>query len=391
MMGMLRVRLDNLLRAGVDRGDVPGVVAMVVSGEGTLYEGAFGERALGGGVSMTMDTVFAIASMTKAITATAVMQLVEQGRLSIDGPASDIVPYLGDVEVLQGFDEGGQPITRPPIRPITLRHLLTHTAGFGYEIFNREILDFQAATGSPSIFTRSLEALKTPLLFDPGGRWNYGISIDWAGQMVEAVSGQSLGDYMQDNIFEPLGMASSGFAANGGMTMRQATTHLRGEDGELFIPENAPPQPEPEFDSGGFALLSTIQDYARFTRMILNRGSLDGQDVLRPETVNMTSVNQMGDNRVSPLLTEVPAFSNDADFFPGVEKTWGLSFMINLGPGTTGRSPGGLAWAGMTNMYFWIDPAKDMAGIYGTQIFPFADKLSLPLYLDFETAVYETL
>jgi CubicO group peptidase (beta-lactamase class C family) len=155
--------------------------------------------------------------------------------------------------------------------------------------------------------------------------------------------------------------------------------------------KNAPPQPEPEFDSGGFALLSTIQDYARFTRMILNRGSLDGQDVLRPETVNMTSVNQMGDNRVSPLLTEVPAFSNDADFFPGVEKTWGLSFMINLGPGTTGRSPGGLAWAGMTNMYFWIDPAKDMAGIYGTQIFPFADKLSLPLYLDFETAVYETL
>lgn len=319
---MLNGRLDNLLTAGVDRGDVPGVVAIVVSGEGTLYEGAFGERALGGGVSMTMDTVFAIASMTKAITATAAMQLVERGQLKLDEPASDIIPYLGGVGVLEGFGDDGQPIIRPARRAITLRHLLTHTAGFGYELFNQEIVDFQSATGSPSVLTRKLEALKMPLLFDPGERWNYGINIDWAGQMVAAVSGQSLGEYLRQNIFEPLEMNSSGYFPNGDMTVRQAGMHLRGSDGELFIPENAEPPPEREFDTGGMGLFSTMQDYARFLGIFLNQGSHDRRQILLPDIVAMMSADQMGENRATPLKSVMPPHTNDVEFFPGIEKGW---------------------------------------------------------------------
>ena len=345
----LKTFLDSLLEAGVTRGDVPGVAAMATSGAETLYQGAFGERELGGGVAMGLDSVIAIASMTKAVTATAAMQLVEKGKL------------------------------------------LTHTAGFGYEIWNQEILDFQAATGSPSTRTRTLASLKTPLLFDPGTKWNYGVNIDWAGQMVEAVSGQRLGAYMQDNIFSPLGMASSGFRAGLEMKARHATVHLRGDDGRLTVPKSDASMPASDIDTGGGGLLSSIEDYGKFIRMFLNKGACDGDQILRPETVAMMSVNQMGDCRVEPMLTTTAALSNDVEFFPGVEKAWGLSFMINLGTAPTGRSTGSLAWAGLTNAYYWIDPAQDVAGVYATQIFPFADTLSLSLFLDFETAVYNNL
>lgn len=230
-----------------------------------------------------------------------------------------------------------------------------------------------------------------PLLFDPGERWNYGINIDWAGQMVEAVSGQSLGEYLRQNIFEPLEMNSSGYSPNGNMTARQAGMHLRGSDGELFIPENAEPPPEREFDTGGMGLFSTMQDYARFLGIFLNQGFHDGRQILLPDTVAMMSADQMGENRVTPLKSVMPPYTNDVEFFPGIEKGWGLSFMINLSQAATGRSVGSLSWAGLSNLYYWIDPARNIAGVYGTQIFPFGDKLSLPLYLDFETAVYETL
>lgn len=319
------------------------------------------------------------------------MQLAERGQLKLDEPASDIIPCLSGAGVLEGFGDDGQPIIRPARRAITLRHLLTHTAGFGYELFNQEIVDFQSATGSPSVLTRKLGALKMPLLFDPGERWIYAINIDWAGQMVEAVSGQSLGEYLRQNIFEPLEMNSSGYSPNGDMTARQAGMHLRSSDGELLIPENAEPPPEREFYTGGMALFSTMQDYARFHGVFLNQGSHDGWQILLPDTMAMMSADQMGENRVTPLKSVMPPYTNDVEFFPGIEKVWGLSFMFNLSQAATGRSTGSLSWAGSSNLYYWIDLARNIVGVYGTQIFPFSDKLSLPLYLDLETAVYETL
>ena len=386
----LQDSLNTLLGNAASNGDVPGVVAAVTDRDGNIYEGGFGERVLGGGAAMTPDTVVWIASMTKAVTGAAAMQLVEQGKLDLDAPASDVVSHLAEVEVLEGFDDNGQPKLRPPKRPVTLRHLLTHTAGYAYEIWDGSIVKYQEAKGLPGVTTCENAALLTPLLFDPGDRWEYGINIDWAGKMVEEVSGQKLGDYMQANIFAPLGMTSTAFKITADMRARLAKIHQRGDDGGFEALDLELPQ-EPEFEMGGGGLYSTVGDYARFIRMILNKGGANGQQVLKPETVEMMSRNQMGDCRVSMLKTVAPPLSNDAEFFPGMSKTWGLSFMINDEDAPTGRPAGSLAWAGLANSYYWIDPKNGIGGAYATQILPFVDKKSLPLYLNFETAVYRNM
>jgi methyl acetate hydrolase len=387
----LQTKADALLEAAAAKGEVPGVVALATNRDETLYQGGFGERVLGGGAAMTPDTVVWIASMTKAITAAAAMQLVEQGRLDLDRPAREVVPALAEVVVLEGFDAAGQPLTRPPARAITLRQLLTHTAGFSYEIWQEAIIRYQEAKGLPGIISCEERALRTPLLFDPGERWEYGINIDWAGKMVEAICGQKLGAYMEANILAPLGMGDTAFKISEDMRRRLAKIHQRGEDDrfepllDLEIPQ------APEFEMGGGGLYGTIVDYGKFVRMILNKGRADGHQVLKPETVETMSVNQMGGCRVCALKTAMPTLSNDAEFFPGMAKTWGLSFMINSERAPTGRSAGSLGWAGLANSYFWIDPAAGLGGVYATQVLPFADKKALPLFLEFERTVYRHL
>jgi len=382
--------MDDLLGAAVERGDVPGVAAVVVNREGVLYEGAFGKRNLTTGEPMTIDTVCWIASMTKAITGACTVQLVEQGKLDLDAPAEQWVPMLKEAQVLEGWDAEGKPKLRPPTRPITLRQLLTHTAGFSYEFWNADILRYQQVMGVPNIASGRIAALKTPLLFDPGERWEYGISIDFAGLAVEAVSGQKLSAYMQDHLLGPLGMNDTAFKIRPDMRARLATIHARGEDGALAPMEFELPQ-DPEFDLGGGGLYGTAGDYARFVRMVLNRGELDGVRVLDAETVDLMCPNAIGDLRVTPMKTVMPQFSNDAEFFPGLPKGWGVTWQVNLEPAPTGRSAGSLQWAGIANSYFWIDPVRGIGGVYMTQILPFADTKSLPLFEAFETEVYRAL
>ena len=386
----LQETIDALLQNAITNGEVPGVVAAVTNREETIYEGGFGERIIGSGSAMTPDTVVWIASMTKAITGMAAMQQVEQGTLGLDNPARDVIPYLGEVEVLEGFDDAGQPITRAARQPITLRHLLTHTAGFGYEIWNESIIRYQEVKGLPGVTTCENEALKTPLLFDPGERWDYGINIDWVGKMVEAVSGKKLGNYMKDHIFDPLGMRHTAFKITPDMRARLAKVHQRRDD-DRFDPIDLEIPQEPGFEMGGGGLYSTVGDYLKFVKMILNKGVANGSQLLKPQTVELMSTNQMGDCRVCELKTAIPSVSNDAEFFPGMPKTWGLTFMINTEPAPTGRPAGSLAWAGLANSYYWIDPATGVGGVYATQVLPFADKKSLPLFLACETAVYQNI
>ncbi len=389
MSKSLKSRLDELLRAATAAGRVPGVVATVGDRTGTLYEGAFGERVLGSGTAMTTDTVCWIASMTKAITSVAAVQCVERGMLTLDTPAAEVVPAIAHAQVLTGFDAAGKPTFRAPRRPITLRHLLTHSAGFSYEIWNTDIQKVQAALGIPSVTTCEEKALTLPLLFDPGERWEYGINIDWAGRMVEAVSGRKLGEYLRENVLEPLGMRSTAFFVTPQMRERLAGTHLRGPDGKLApFPFELPQQPE--FEMGGGGLYGTAGDYLRFIRMILNGGQLGGERVLAPETVVSLGLNHMGDCRVGLLKAAIP-LTNDAEFFPSIEKSWSLAFQLNHAPLPTGRPAGGLMWAGLANSYFWIDPVTGIGGVYMTQIFPFADTESLPLYYELETATYQSL
>jgi methyl acetate hydrolase len=385
----LNQTVDSLLAGAVASGDVPGVVAMATEGTSLLYQGAFGQRVLGG-PQMTLDTVVWIASMTKAITGAGAMQLVEQGKLDLDAPASRWVPELASVQVLEGFDTSGAPRLRAPRRPITLRHLLTHTAGYGYPVWSEALKRFHEVQDLPATSTCRNASLRAPLLFDPGERWNYGINLEWAGKIIEAVSGERLSAYLAQNLFEPLGMSDTAFKITPPMRTRLAKVHERGADGTLTPVDFEIPQ-EPEFDMGGGGLYSTAPDYLKFVRMILARGMAGDSRVLAAETVDLMSRNHIGELPVTLLKTTMPARSNDAEFFPGIAKRWGLSFMINEQTAPTGRSPGSLAWGGLANTYFWIDPVKGIGGVFLTQIFPFADHKSMGLFLEFEKAVYRSL
>jgi methyl acetate hydrolase len=382
--------LDQILSQAVESKAMPGIVAAAATDQGTLYEGAFGKRELGKDAPMAPDTVVWIASMTKAITATAVMQLVERGKLGLERPASEVVPDLARAKVLEGFDPAGKPRLRAPKRPITLRHLLTHTAGFGYEIWNQGIIQFQTATGTPGVTTCTNAALTTPLMFDPGDRWEYGISIDWAGKMVEAVSGQRLDRYFQENIFGPLGMKDTSFKISPSQRARLASVHQRGEDGALAPIQFEIPQ-APEFFMGGGGLYGTARDYLAFARMIMQGGRVDGAQVLRSETVDLMAQNHIGALDIGVFKPAMPALSNEVALFPGMRKGWGLSFLINDQPAPTGRSAGSLAWAGLANTYFWIDRAKRVSGVFLSQVFPFWDRTAIDLVTKFETEVYRAL
>ena len=383
-----KAKINSMLQRAADAGDVPGVIATATDRNGSIYEGAFGKRVLGQPAPMTIDTVVWIASMTKPLTAAGAMQLVERGKLDLDAPAAKVVPDIGKAEVLEGFDATGQPRTRKPKREITLRHLLTHTAGFSYDIWNADIAKYQEVKKLPGIISCENVALTTPLLFDPGQKWDYGINNDWAGKMVEAVSGKRLGAYLAENLFGPLGMTSTAFKITGDMRARLAKIHQRDEK-DAFAPQMDLEIPQdPEFEMGGGGLYATAGDYLQFVRLILNRGKAGSAQVLKPETVDLMSKNNMGDLRVTLLKTAAPPLSNDAEFFPGVPKAWGLSFQINLERAPTGRPAGGLMWAGLANSYFWIDPATGIGGVYLTQVLPFADKKTLPLYYEFERAFY---
>jgi methyl acetate hydrolase len=379
--------IDQFLRAAISRGDVPGVVAMAATRDGPIYQGAFGRRALPDGAAMTADTVFWIASMTKAITSTAAMLLVEEGKLSLDGPIAGVLPELASPQVLEGFDAAGEPVLRPARRPITLRQLITHTAGFGYAIWNPDLARYTETRGIPDIRSCENAALTLPLTFDPGDKWDYGINIDWVGKAVEQVSGQRLGEYFTERLFTPIGMQDTAFKLTPERRARLVGMHARGEDGALApIPFEVPQ--EPEFEMGGGGLYSTAADYLAFQRIFLNQGRANGRQVLQPETVRMMSHNAIGDLHVRQLKTAAPALSHDAEFFPGMVKKWGLGFMISTAQVPGGRSPGSLAWAGLGNTYFWIDPAKGVAGVILMQLLPFADPEALSLLEGFEKAVY---
>jgi methyl acetate hydrolase len=364
---------------------------MATDRRGLIYEGAAGKRELGLDADMTTDSVFAIFSTTKAITATAALQLVEEGRLDLDAPAGTYVPDLAKLQVLDGFDADGKPKLRAPKREVTTRMLLLHTAGFGYDFFNEHYNRLAQEHGQPSVITSSKAALKTPLLFDPGERWEYGSNIDWAGQVVESVAGKRLGEVMRERVFEPLGMRDTAFTMTPSMESRLARIHQRGADGSLTALHDLVLPQDPELHMGGHGLYATVGDYCRFIRMWLNDGRGEHGQVLKPETVRMAERNGLGELKIKALPGVIPSLSNEAEFFPGMPKSWALSFMINDHDAPTGRPAGSLAWAGLANLYYWIDRRNGVGGFWATQILPFADATSVTGYIDFETAVYRSL
>ncbi len=375
------------LRRAAEAGDIPGVVAAAATRDGVIFNEGFGARDLGSGAPMVADTVVWIASMTKAITGACAMQLVEQGRLALDGDIAAVLPELGRVQVLDGFAADGTPRLRAPKRAITLRHLLTHTSGYTYDIWNADMGRHMEAAGIPGIISCRNAALTIPLVFDPGEKWEYGISIDWAGKAVEAVSGQTLAQYMEDNILAPLGMTDTAFRIGDGQRARLAKIHARTPEGMVATDTEIPQ--DPEFHMGGGGLYATVGDYLKFTQMILHGGTFNGARVLAPETVATMSRNAMGGLVCNAMKTAAAGLSGDVDFVAGMK--WGLSFLINPEALPTGRSAGSLAWAGLANSYFWIDTVKGVTGVYATQLLPFFDRQAVDAFQAFETAVYRAV
>ena len=373
---------DSQFEAAFAAANIPGAVGMIVDRDGVRYSRALGVADVASGAPMAVDTLAQIASMTKALVSVGAMQLVEQGRLSLDDDIGTVLPELANPQVLEGFGADGQPQTRAAKRPVTLRHLLTHTAGFGYSFIHPEVLGVYAARGMPKAGT--LDTIRMPLMFDPGERWEYGVSTDWAGLAIEAVTGERLNDYLTANLFEPLGMKDTAFRP--ALPADAAKVHIRTAEGAL--------NPIPlylgggEFDGGGGGGTSTAPDYARFVRMLLNGGELDGQRVLSAETVAT-----MGQNHVAPLRagfmgTAMPDIAQPYDTFPDQHTGWGLGFLINPEPGPNGRSPGSLAWAGIFNSYYWVDPVKGVGGVFVTQLSPFGDPGALDCFGALERMAY---
>lgn len=365
--------IDALLRAAVAGKRVPMVVAVVADARGVVYEQAIGVRK---------DAIFAIASMTKPITSVAVMQLVESGRIALDAPASAYVPELAKVQVLDGGKR------RTPRSPITVRHLLTHTAGFGYEFMNKELFDLVGRKELASAMEGGDAFLNAPLLFDPGARWEYGINTDWLGRIVERVSGQSLDAYFRAKIFEPLGMTDSYFDVPQAKQSRMAPMFRRTPDGGLEpMPPNAAPKPS-TFFSGGGGLSSTAPDYLRFVRALMAGGALDGRRVLSAGNVAMMGRNQIGDLTIRAMPSLIPSLATDAAVLPGGLDKFGLGFALNSRPNGPSRGANSLAWAGIFNTFFWIDREKQIGAVLMTHMLPGLDPAPIALLEEFEKAVY---
>jgi methyl acetate hydrolase len=376
--------LDEELSAAVTRAEVPGVVVMAATRDRLLYQGVFGKADVGRERPMTADAIFRIASMTKAVTSVAALQMYELRRFALDDPAEKYLPELAHLMVFESFDNatGGYRV-RPAAKKVTIRHLLTHTSGLGYGFTSAIVRDFKPRDGE------KYEA--GPLLFEPGTDWIYGTSVDWVGRLVEKLSGKNLEEYFRERIFTPLRMSDTFYNAPGGKQARLVTVHRR-QDGRADAPlteqPNQPQVPATSF-SGGGGLLSTAGDYIRFERMILNGGSLDGARILTADTIALMTRNQIGDVGVHAVKTAQPDRSMDFTFINDGNDKWGLGFLLTTSHVAGKRSAGSLSWGGIDNTYFWIDPSRGIAGVVMMQFLPFADTQALAIYDTFERGVYQ--
>ncbi len=373
--------VDETLRSGIAHRKIPVAVGMFADSNKTLYAGAFGKRD-SSGPPVRADSLFRIASMTKAVTTVAALQLVEEGKLDLSEPVSRRLPQLTSLDVLEGFDANGRPSVRPVKTQVTLRHLLTHTSGFCYSLWDEQMFRYSA-------FKQSNAAAKPgPLMFEPGARWQYGQGVDWAGRLVEAISGATLEGYFQERILRPLAMNDTSYILPEAKFDRLVSSYRRGPNGDLQENERKFPAPPKTFNGGG-GLYSTAGDYVRFMQMILNRGrGANNVQILKSATVESMMKNQIGDLSAGKMKSFDPKESSDVDLQPGQTQKWGLGFLINTASYPGGRSAGSLAWAGISNTFYWIDPKRRRCGVLMMQYLPFCDREALGLLSDFEQAVY---
>ncbi|HEY8521697.1 MAG TPA: serine hydrolase domain-containing protein [Gammaproteobacteria bacterium] len=374
---MERATIDAVLKEAVDAGLVPGLVAAVTDARDVRFEAAYGRARFESGVPMSVDSVFRIASMTKAVTALGFMMLVEDGLLDLDAPFGRYFPRFVQPPVLASFDpRTGACSTRPARAPVTLRQLLAHTSGFGYWFLSPALR--AQLRGDPDYFDAPF------LLHEPGERFTYGIGADVAGQAIEPVTDMPLAEFFARRLFEPLGMRDTGWALP--PADRLVGLHQRTESSFTERPlETAAETPR-----AGGALYSTARDYLRVLRLLLNRGRVDGERLLAPESCAAIVSNQIGPLVAERQRSAAPDRTNDFAFMDGSQK-FGLGVLVETRDRPGMRSAGSFGWAGIFNTYFWADPAAGIAAVLLTQSSPFADAATLGLWERFERAVYRAL
>jgi methyl acetate hydrolase len=367
--------IKALLDDAVSKGAVHGIAAVVVDRSGPLFHHAAGEAS--------EHTMFRNASMTKAVATTAALQFVEKGLLSLDATVESVLPEFGQLQVLEGFD-GDAPRLRPPTSKATVRQLMTHTAGLGYFFLNGKLLRYHELTGEPHPLTGLKRSLSVPLVNDPGMVWEYGTNVDWLGLIVEKLSGQTLGSYLQQHIYGPLGMIDSTFVPSAAQRGRLLRVMQRQADGTL-VPSAVDLPPDFEWDAAGHGSYGTVEDYGRFVQAWLN----DGAGILQPATVRTALQNHLGPNMLPEFLKSMaPELTNDVPASPAPQG-WGLGFHLTLADLPGMRSSGTGDWAGIFNTYYWIDRAKGIGGVLMTQVLPFFDMPVVETLIGFETAVYQ--
>ena len=383
-------RPEDVLDEAVNQGNLAFAVAAFGTSEGQSWAYAAGHRDANKRHLANPNNIVQIASMTKLVTSIAALQLVECGLLALDEPADRHVAELANLRVLTGFDADGKGQFEDARRAPTVRELITHTAGFVYEIWNKNEVR-AVSTGLAESFLGGGTFLVNPLAFQPGTQWEYGTNTDWLGALIEQRSGERLVDYFEKNIFDPLGMKDTHFELPEDKLHRSVAMMARAGERIVASSSHQPVSRDRHsmpFYSGGGGLYSTVDDYGSVLQMLLSAGTVNGRQVLSARTVDDMFLNHIGDLRPGALVTQVPEVSNTADLGFAAPATFGLGLLIHPDGLPGGRRPNTGSWAGLFNTYYWVDRASDLYGIFGTQILPFYDTATISTLARFEQAVY---
>ena len=370
--------LDRALAEALADSDLPGMVALVTSGDSVLYRRALGVTGVGSNKPMVTDGIFRIHSMTKPITSLALMMLVKRGEVDLDAPASRYLADLREREVLVSVDTTeNRALTRPPSREITVRDLLRHTSGFAYTFSNHELLAMEENGG--------IGGRAQPILHDPGERWTYGVGTAFVGWIVEEISKQALPDFLRAEIFEPLGMNDTSFNL-GPSEIDRLVDLARRVDGVV----SSGPRPDSLVGQGrgDGGLVSTADDYARFIQLILGRGELDSVRLLSEAAVEEMSRNQLEGITVIEQPGAIPNLSRPFPPTGAGQDGFSLAFQVSTEEVEDRRRPGSLSWSGLGNAHFWVDPTTGIGVVLLFQIFPFYDEAVLDVMNRFEKVLY---
>lgn len=392
--GFSETKLANLtphLQDYVDTGKLPGFACLVSRRGEEAYFHAYGYRDVERQLEVDRDTIFRVYSMSKPITSVALMMLYERGFFQLDDPVAKYFPGWSDLSVYQS-GSGDQIKTVPCETPMTIKHLLTHTSGLTYGFMNSDPVDalYRAnGIGAKGTLSKMIEDLGAiPLLFEPGSRWNYSVSTDVCGALVEHFAQSELDVFVRENITGPLKMSKTGYQVPEAFADSFAACYQFREEGGYALsddPKDSSYHSRPTFFSGGGGMVSTIDDYQRFAAMMLNKGELDGSRILGRKTVEYMSTNHMPDN-VDLAAMGQPVFSETP--YEGIGFGLGFSVVVNPAAANVLDSPGEYAWGGAASTYFWVDPVEQLTVVFMTQLLPSS---TYPIRRELKTLIYQAV